>query len=228
MLFEHTRFHRMKHEDFHKLFSIKGLDILMDAHAEGKGIIGITGHLGNWELLTAVSYLTNIRFSAIYKTIEFAPLDRYMTIKRSLTGCEMLPLHNALDGVKNSLAKGDLAGLIIDQNVRKRDRGVFIDFFNRKACANKGPARLALSTQAPVIPVFLYRDKKKFTIEVFERIPLIQTGDLEKDILDNTQVYHSIIEENIRKHPEQYFWQHNRWKTRPLEELPGEQPETKL
>jgi KDO2-lipid IV(A) lauroyltransferase len=219
MLFEHTRFHRMRREDLHKIFSITGLENLKAAHEEGKGILGFTGHLGNWELLSALAYITKIDFAVVYKTIGFAPLNRYIIKKREFTGAKMFPVHNALDAIVKSLNKGNIAGIWLDQNVRKRKRGVFINFFDRKACTTKGLARLALSTKAPVIPIFTFKDKGKTHITILPKIPLIKTQDMEKDILDNTQTYHSVIEEYVRKYPEQYFWQHNRWKTRPLEEL---------
>lgn len=219
MLFEHARFHRMKHEDFSGLFSITGLEHLKAAHAEGKGVLCFSGHLGNWELLATLAYITQIKFSVIYKTIEFAPMDRYITKTREFTGCNMLPLHNALDQVIISLGRGDMIGLIVDQNVRKRNRAVFIDFFDRKASATKGLAKLALSTKAPVVPLFIFKDKGRTKIEILPKVPLIQTDDIEQDIFDNTQVYHSIIEKYVRKYPEQWFWLHNRWKTRPLEEI---------
>jgi len=219
MLFEHTRFHRMKREDLHKIFSITGLEHLEAAHAEGKGILGLTGHLGNWELLSALAYITKINFAVVYKTIEFAPLNRYIIKKREFTGAKMFPVHNALDAMVKSLQQGGIAGIWLDQNVRKRHRGVFIDFFNRKACTTKGLARLALSTKAAVIPAFTFRDQGKTHIVILPKMPLIETGDLEQDIFDNTQAYHAIIEKYIRKYPEQWFWIHNRWKTRPLEEI---------
>jgi Kdo2-lipid IVA lauroyltransferase/acyltransferase len=219
MLFEHARFHRTKPEDLHKLFSITGLEHLEAAHKEGKGILCFTGHLGNWELLSALAYITKIEFAVVYKTIEFAPLNRYIIKKREFTGAKMFPVHNALDAIVKSLGKGNLAGIWLDQNVRKRHRGVFIDFFNRKACTTKGLARLALSTKAPVIPGFTFKDKGKTHIVILPKMPLIETGNLEQDIFDNTQAYHNIIEKYVRKYPEQWFWIHNRWKTRPLEEI---------
>ena len=219
MLFEHTRFHRMKREDWHTLFSITGLEHLQAAHEEGKGILAFSGHLGNWELLSALAYITKLEFTVVYKTIEFAPMNKYVTKKREYTGANMFPVHNALDEIVKSLKRGGIAGLYVDQNVRKRHRGVFINFLNRKACTTKGLARLALSTRAPVVPIFTFRDKGKTHIVILPKMPLIETGDLEQDIFNNTQAYHSLIEEYIRKYPDQWFWIHNRWKTRPLEEI---------
>ncbi len=221
ILFEHARFHSMKRENMHTFFSITGLENLEAAHAEGKGILCFSGHLGNWELLSALAYITKIEFAVVYKKIKFAPMDRYIMKKREFTGSNMFPVHNALDEIVKSLKNGGAAGLYVDQNVRKRSRGVFIDFLNRKACTTKGLARLALSTKAPVIPIFTFKDRGNTNIVILPKMPLIQTNDMEKDILDNTQAYHAVIEKYIRKYPEQWFWVHNRWKTRPLEELAG-------
>lgn len=219
MLFEHTRFHGMSPENFSRLFSVKGIEHLHSAHAQGKGVLAYTCHLGNWELLSVVPYMTGLNFSVVYQTVEFAPMNRYINEKRSFTGIDLIPLHNALDKIKACLAKGEMAGLIVDQNVRKRHRGVFIDFFNRKACVHKGLAMLAMSTKAPVLPAFTYKEKGKNILEILPEVPLIQSSDEQKDIFDNTQVYHSILEKYIRKYPDQWFWVHNKWKTRPLEEL---------
>ncbi len=220
MLFEHTRFHRMNPEHFSDVFSIKGLDNLITAHDRGKGVLLYSGHLGNWELLLLIPYITRLKFCVVYKTVKFAPMDRYIMAKREFSGnCDMIPLHNALDKVKASLKRGEIIGLAVDQNTRKRDRGVFIDFFNRKACVQKGFASLAVSTKAPVVPLFTYRENNKTYIEILPQIPLIQTNDEQQDIFDNTQVFHSIIEKYVRKYPDQYFWMHNKWKTRPLDEL---------
>jgi len=219
MLFEHTRFHRMNPEKFSDQFVIKGLDNLKNAHAQGRGVLCYSGHLGNWELLSVLTYIIKIKFSVVYKTVKFKPMERYITKKREFAGCHMIPVHNALDKVKISLKKGEAVGLIVDQDIWKGNRGVFIDFFDRKASVHKGLARLAMATKAPVVPVFTYRHKGKFNLEVLPEVPLIQTGDEQKDIMENTQAYHSIIEKYVRKYPEQWFWLHNKWKTRPLEAL---------
>ena len=219
MLFEHTKFHKTKRQDWHKMFSITGLEHLNAAHAEGKGILCFSGHLGNWELLSSLAYISKMEFAVVYKTIEFPPMDKYVTKKREYTGANMFPVHNAFDEIVKSLKRGGAAGLYIDQNVRKRHRGVFIDFFGRKACAIRGLASLALSTKAPVVPAFTFRANGKTNIVILPKMALIESGNLEQDILDNTQAYHSLIEEYVRKYPDQWFWIHNRWKTRPLEEL---------
>jgi len=107
--------------------------------------------------------------------------------------------------------------MLIDQNA-KRHHGVFIDFFGRKACANSGPAHLALMTDVPVIPYFFIRENGKYRLEILPEVPVVNTGDMKQDIFVNTQNFNRVIESIIRRYPDQWFWIHNRWKTQPLAE----------
>ncbi|MBU2481588.1 MAG: lysophospholipid acyltransferase family protein, partial [Proteobacteria bacterium] len=90
-----------------------------------------------------------------------------------------------------------------------------VDFFGRPACTNNGLAKLVLKTKPVVLPGFMRSEKEKFILEILPEIPLQETGDPIKDIENNTQAYVSAIESMVRRHPEQYFWVHNRWKTKP-------------
>jgi len=218
MLFEHARFHSMDTNNYWTAFEIRGLHHFWAAHAKDRGILCFSGHLGNWELASAICCFTAVRFSVVYKTIENPVMDNYVKSTRAATGSRLLPLHNALDGVFETLARGEAVGLFVDQNSRKRDRSVFVDFFGRKASANTGLARIALRTNAPVIPILTYRKNYRMHIEILPEMPLIRTDDEEHDILVNTQAYHSLIEDYIRQYPDQWLWLHNRWRTRPLEE----------
>jgi KDO2-lipid IV(A) lauroyltransferase len=93
---------------------------------------------------------------------------------------------------------------------------VFVDFFGKPACTNKGLALMAMKTKAPVVPIFIHRaGKDKHVVEVWDEIPAINTGDKEADIIANTQAYTRAIETYIRRHPDQWFWMHRRWKTQP-------------
>ncbi|MEA1967226.1 MAG: lysophospholipid acyltransferase family protein [Thermodesulfobacteriota bacterium] len=218
MVFEHARFHRAGPDNFPRFVKFYGIDNLKNAHGKGRGVICFSGHLGNWELACSTPFITGLPFAVVYKPIEFLPFDRYITDKRESTGCTTFPMHNALEGIRMSLGRGELVGLIIDQNARKRHQSIFVDFMGRKASAGTGPAKLALSTKAPVVPMFIFRENGGFKLEILPEIPLIRTGDEESDIKANTQIFHSMIEKYVRKYPDQWFWIHNRWRTRPLEE----------
>jgi len=218
MLFEHTQFHKINPDKYLEFINIIGFHNFKAAHLKDRGVLCFSGHLGNWELGSALTHLTGVTFSVVYKIIESPILESYVKAKRASTGCKMLPLHNALDGVLKSLARGEAVGLIVDQNSRKRQHSVFINFFGRKASAHTGLARIALHSKAPVVPILTYRKNGKTYLEFLPETPLIHTDNEESDILANTQAYHSILEDYIRQHPDQWFWLHNRWKTRPLEE----------
>ncbi len=115
------------------------------------------------------------------------------------------------------MSEGGTVGILLDQNVARKE-GVFVDFFGRPACTNKGLALIAARTKAPVITAFIRRvDSGLHEIHIGDEIPLIETGDKEADLTANTQAYTKAIEDFIRQYPDQWFWVHRRWKTRPLE-----------
>jgi KDO2-lipid IV(A) lauroyltransferase len=121
-----------------------------------------------------------------------------------------------------SLKQGNFIGILLDQNVDWYD-GEWVDFFGRPACTNKGLALLAMKTKAPVIPVWSWRrDDGNFELHIGQEVPLIDTGDKAQDVWDNTQAYTKVLEDIIRKRPEQWFWLHQRWKTKPYHLWPRE------
>ena len=218
MLFEHARFRRIHPGNYSRFLSIRGLVNLTMARARGKGVLCFSAHLGNWELVPTIGSLVDIPISIVYRKLKFSPLDRYVKERRSATGCRMLTMHRALDEVMASLTRGEVAGMIIDQNTSNRRHGAFVNFFGRKACANTGPAMLALSTDASVLPIFTFRENGKFIIEILPQVPTVRTGDYPTDLVENTRIYNAIIETYVKKYPEQWFWVHNRWRTRPVNE----------
>jgi Kdo2-lipid IVA lauroyltransferase/acyltransferase len=111
------------------------------------------------------------------------------------------------------LKKNDILGILIDQNVSVAE-GVFVDFFGRPACTTTGMALLSLHTGAPAIPGYVVRlPDGRYRMVFGEEVAIVRTGDREKDILVNTQIFTGIIEDTIRKYPDQWLWVHQRWKT---------------
>ena len=109
--------------------------------------------------------------------------------------------------------------LPIDQN-STRGLGVFVDFFGLPASTNSGMARIALRTDAPIVPVFIVREGRSARHRV-HLLPILQverTGEPSEDVRRNTQRFTAVVEDMVRRHPEQWLWMHRRWKTRP----PGE------
>jgi KDO2-lipid IV(A) lauroyltransferase len=123
--------------------------------------------------------------------------------------------------ILSALAGGGTVGILIDQNT-SLEEGVFVDFFGVAACTTAGLARIALRTEAAVVPGYVYWDEgiRKYRLRFEPAIELARTGEEARDIRENTARFTKTIEEFARRYPEQWLWVHKRWKTRP----PGEKP----
>jgi len=115
-----------------------------------------------------------------------------------------------------AMHKGETVGVLMDTNMIV-SQGVFVDFFGYKASTATGVARLALKTDAAVIPGFTVWDPvlQKYRLRFDPAVKLIRTKDRDADIISNTQLFTNILEDYIRRFPDQWLWVHRRWKTRP-------------
>jgi KDO2-lipid IV(A) lauroyltransferase len=129
-------------------------------------------------------------------------------------GMRVLHREVAVRGSLKALRRNELVGVLVDQNAG--DDGIFVDFFGCPASTAPGAAAFALRTGAAVLPTFGWRNADNtHVVQVDGPVPLVRTGDHEHDLRANTARYTKIIEEGIRRHPEQWFWLHKRWKARP-------------
>ncbi|MDO9262773.1 MAG: lysophospholipid acyltransferase family protein [Desulfosalsimonadaceae bacterium] len=215
MIFETPRAYAWKPRDLSKHYTVKGLYHLMNAQMKGKGVLMFSGHIGNWEISVQLNNLSNQQVCGVYRKLDYAPAERYFHEKRESQGSRLYPLKGAVHRIFREFGLGNCVAMLIDQNA-KRHQGVFIDFLGRKACTNSGPAHLALMSGVPVIPYFFVRENDKYCLEILPEVPVVNTGNAEKDILVNTQNFNRVIENIIRRYPDQWFWIHDRWKTRPL------------
>jgi KDO2-lipid IV(A) lauroyltransferase len=206
---------RLNHTDIRKHFRFSGMHHLQAALGEKKGVLVLTGHIGNWELLPLAMGQVGLPVSAMYRPLEFEPLDRFFISQRSRYGARLLAKRRAMRGMLSALHNNELIGMLLDQNARVKD-GVFVDFFGSPACTGKGMALLARRTGAPVVPVFLVRENGHYRVECHPALPKIQTRDKTKDIEAATALYNKVIEDMIRRYPQQWFWVHHRWKTKPF------------
>ena len=194
---------------------VNGLDHLRRAHAKGRGALILTLHIGNWELLP-LSYTANgFKVSLIYRPLDFEPADLFFLHYRQRFGGQPIPKKKSMRKVLDALKGGDSVGILLDQD-SGLTAGVFADFFGYPACTNKGMALLALKTGAPVIPTFLIRTGKGYSVHIWPEIPVIRSDNKESDIQLNTEQYNRVLEKIIRQYPEQWLWVHRRWKNRPV------------
>jgi Kdo2-lipid IVA lauroyltransferase/acyltransferase len=201
-------------DNLNKFITITGMDDYREACQSGKGVLLFGAHLGNWEIGNAALALTTRPFVFIYRILDNAFLEKHITAVRASSGNISLSKNSAMRPMLRLLKKGQTINLLIDQNVASYD-GVFVDFFGRPACTTSGLALLALHTEAPVLPAFTHRlPSGKYVLEIGKKVEIIQTGDRDNDVLTNTQNFTKIIEEEICRYPEQWFWLHQRWKTK--------------
>lgn len=198
---------------------IKGMQHIRQAYSKGKGVLVLTAHFGNWELLTVVGKLIGYPLSMVYRPMDFKPLEHTIAMLRTRFGGRMIRKKKGSRKILHSLDRKEMVALLLDQNVAFRE-GVFAPFFNVPACTNKGLALLALKTGAPVVPIFLLREAKGYRGIILPEIPLVRTGDKTKDVEINTAAYSNAIETMVRQYPDQWFWIHRRWNTKPYCEWP--------
>jgi KDO2-lipid IV(A) lauroyltransferase len=214
IVFEICWFSRLNRSDFDKHFRIDGLSHYTNAVKNNKGVLFLTAHVGNWELLTVFSGMIGRPVDIIYRPLDFRPLDKFFVDLRTQFGSNLIPKGRSMRRILKNLQGRKHLAFLMDQNVDWYE-GVFVEFFGRRACTNKGLALLALKTEAPVVPIFLVREASHFRIEIGPEVPLVKTGDKTKDVEANTQLYNRAIEAIVRRYPDQWFWVHQRWKTRP-------------
>jgi KDO2-lipid IV(A) lauroyltransferase len=196
-------------------FQVEGLEFARKALKEGKGIIFVTGHVGNWEVLGCAFDFFFHPLHSIAKHLKNPFVDRFLTRLREEGRQKIIFTENASREIIRVLRNNKLLGILVDQNARENN--IFVDFFGQKAATTRSVATISLKMGAPIIMIFLRRtDRKyKFKITLSKPIQIERTGNLEKDILSLTQRYTTIIESRIREHPHEWLWMHRRWKTKP-------------
>ncbi len=215
LFYEICWFTCMDDEELLGYVKISGMSHIQAAYEKGKGVLVLTAHFGNWELMPVLGALVKYPCSYVYRPLDAAALEKFLARTRTRYGGTKIPKKRSFRRILKFLDQKGLVFLLMDQNVGRKE-GVFTPFFNRPACTNKGLALLALKTGAPVVPIFLLREENGFKGLILPEVPMVNTGDKEYDIEANTGAYNRVIESVVRKYPEQWFWVHRRWKTRPL------------
>jgi Kdo2-lipid IVA lauroyltransferase/acyltransferase len=193
---------------------LDGVEHVRAAAAKGKGILLLTAHYGNWELLAASHALSVYSLSVVVRPMDNPVMDRVVERFRLRSGVELITKRRGLRDILEALRRGRMVGILLDQNAARAE-GVFAPFFGVPASTSKALAVISLRTGAPVVPVFIRRvEGERHRVEAGPVIPMPSTGD----VADYTAAFNRAIEAAIRRAPEQWFWMHNRWKTRPRPE----------
>ncbi len=221
-LVEIARFRRQPPQALRERARFEGLEHLEAARrASGTGgVIVITGHFGNWELLASAVAQWGLPVTLVHRARSNPHLEALVTSWREQGGLEVVRRGTAARAVLAALRKGRIVALPIDQNASRR-AGVFVPFFHRLACTRDGPARIAMRTGAPVVPVFLFREGQsaRHVIRAGPALDLVPEGaDRDAAVRENVRRMTRAVEEAVRAAPAEWSWTHRRWKTQP----PGE------
>lgn len=210
-----VRLKKMSWEDVDRITEIEGLEYFDKAYRAEKGVIGFTGHIGNFELMAAYFSLRGYKLSVIGRELYDPRLDRLLVESRESTGLENIPSSAGVKPILKALRAGKILGMLADQD-SSRVRGVFVNFFGRPARTPVGPALLAYKTDSPIVPMAIIRKhKNKYKIIVKPLVELTFSENREKDITDVTQKCTQVLESIIREYPDQWLWMHDRWKSKP-------------
>jgi len=204
----------MTRENIQKWLDVTGLEHYEAARRKGRGILFFTAHFGNWEVMAAYFGLAVRPAYIVYRSLDDPFIDQVVGRVRRHTGNQLIPKGGAARRIMRLLRQNEIVGILIDQNVSWRE-GVFVDFFGRPAATTAAFAALALQSDAAVLPAFIYRrETGRYMFEIGPEFELIRTGDFDGDVFANTQRMTSIVETHVRAHPDQWFWLHQRWKTK--------------
>jgi KDO2-lipid IV(A) lauroyltransferase len=220
-LAEVCRFPKYTRENVGKVVVYDGFENFERAFARGKGVLFLTAHLGAWELSAFAHSLHGHPLHIVMRPLDNVYLDRLTRRYRTLHGNTTVDKDDFVRGLLSAMKAGETVGILMDTNMTP-PQGVFVDFFGIPACTASGLARIALRTGAAVVPGFTVWDPalRKYRLRFDPAVKLVRTGNDDADVVANTARFTKIIEDYVRRYPDQWLWVHRRWKTRP-EGQPG-------
>jgi Kdo2-lipid IVA lauroyltransferase/acyltransferase len=216
MAAEFARFPRYSKENIEEVVVLDGQENFLEGQRRGKGVLYLTGHIGAWELSSYAHAIYGFPLHYMARRIDNARIDELVNGYRCLSGNRPIFKNESARVMLKVLKEAGTVGILADQNTMPEE-AAFVDFFGKAASTTTGIARVALHTDAAVVPGYAVWDEKieKYRLRFDPPVELTRTGDTERDVLENTQKFTKVIEEIIRKYPEQWVWVHGRWNTRP-------------
>lgn len=214
-----SHFRKFKHEDVRRLVEVNGREHLDKARETGKGVLFFTGHFGSWEIFNLLPPAFGFEMNILVRRIDNPLVEAFVDNFRTRFGAVTLDKTKAARTMFRILERGGILGILADLNVQERE-GVFVDFFGVPASTTASIAKLAVKTDAIVLPAFAVWEEAKGKYVVYLEPPVEYRAkdNSDENIRDLTQNITAVVERYVRKFPEQWLWIHKRWNTRP----PGE------
>ncbi len=196
----------------------EGKENLDKAFKEGKGVIAVSAHFGNFPLMLIRCAQEGYKTNAIIRATRDEIIEKHFQAQRTRLGLNTVYSHPRSECVNTSikvLRENQLLFIPLDQNFGSGG-GVFVDFFGQKAATATGPITFARRTGAPLIPMFIIRQKDD-THKIIIEPPLIleEHADDKEALTVNTAKITKVIEDYVRRYPQEWGWMHRRWKSQP-------------
>lgn len=211
-----SHFTRSNGEKLAGLIEADGLEHLVAAREHGRGVILFTGHVGAWELTSFGLSMLGHPLSFLVRRIDNPKIEELIDRARTFRGNRSIDKRFAAREMLQILRTGGTLGILVDLNTLDRE-AIFVDFFGIAAATTFMVAKLALRTGAEVVPVFAPWDKtkQKFLLKIGPALSFADTGEEQEDVRRLTQSFTNVVEDYVRRYPDQWLWIHRRWKTRP-------------
>jgi KDO2-lipid IV(A) lauroyltransferase len=203
----------MKKDEVIKNISFEGIEIVKKYQNSNKKIIFVTGHQGNWELLSqAIAIKFNLTLVGVGRELDSSLMDKILKRNREQFSIEMVYKKGAMKGCIRALSKGKAVGILVDQSL-KLSQSINIEFFGKPATHTPLASILSRKFGIDLIPAFISTDDYiNYHVKIYEPIKTIKTDNQEDDLTKLTQAQADIMEQIIREHPKEWFWMHKRWK----------------
>lgn len=198
--------------DFDKRCEIEGKEFLIEALGKKKGVLLLTGHIGNWELFGAyLAHLNYTKINVVAKKIYYEKLNDLLINIRKMSNVHTLMRNESTKDMIKCLKNNECLGILIDQDTNVKS--CFVEFFGKECSTPIGATVFAMHYDSIVLPVFISRiENNRHRMIIKKPVDLVKTFDIEKDIIVNTQNFTKIIEDQIKSNPAQWVWMHKRWK----------------
>lgn len=208
------RFRRHFHSEIKSLVDADGMEYFAEAYARGKGLIGITGHIGNFELLAAWMASEGYKIAVIGRELYDPRLNNLLVQNREAAGLTNIYTTDSPRQLIEWLRGGGVLGVLIDTDSH-RVRGEFVPAFGRWSHTPVGQSLLGLKTGAAFVPVTCLRKPDgRYQVTARPEVTIEPSGDAEKDAAEMTRKCTQELEKVIVEHLDQWPWHHNRWRTR--------------
>jgi Kdo2-lipid IVA lauroyltransferase/acyltransferase len=211
-----SHFRKFTHDDIQNLVELDGREIFEQAHAQGRGMLLFTGHFGSWEVFNLLPLAFGYPMHQLVRRIDNPKVEAYVDSLRTSFGGKTIDKTKSARVMIRLLENGEMLGVMADLNVQERE-GVFVDFFGTQASTTTSIARLALNTNAIVMPVFAVwnAEKQKYVVHFEHPIAFTECDNTDETVRSFTQKVSDAVEKYVRQYPGQWMWIHKRWNTRP-------------